>query len=113
MDLRDKSCGPCDGTTPKLDRAQIAAFLRLVDGWKVEGGKLQNRFAHRDFRAAIAFVVAIADVAEAEQHHPDLAIHYKDVDVTVWTHSIDGLSENDFILAAKLDALANGATTTT
>jgi len=65
---------------------------------------LNRRFDFKDFVAAMAFVNRMAEVAEAEGHHPDFAVHYNRVDVTVWTHSVNGLSVNDFILASKLDA---------
>lgn len=80
-------------------------MLAAVPGWEARDGKLQRTFDHKDFVAAMAFVNAMAALAEAEGHHPDFCVHYRRVDVSVWTHAIGGLSENDFILAAKIDAL--------
>lgn len=105
MELRAKRCIPCEGGVPRLDDAEIARLLGEVSGWEVRDGKLRKRIVFRDFVAAVRFVNRIAEVAEAEGHHPDFCVHYREVDVTIWTHAIGGLSENDFILAAKIDAL--------
>ena len=80
-------------------------MLAAVPGWEARDGKLHRTFDHKDFVAAMAFVSAMAALAEAEGHHPDFCVHYRRVDVSVWTHAIGGLSENDFILAAKIDGL--------
>ena len=105
MDLREKRCVPCEGGIPKLSADEAAKLGAQVPKWRIEGEKLHRRFEHPDFRAAIAFVNRMADLAEAEGHHPNFAVDYAKVDVTVWTHAIGGLSENDFILAAKIDRL--------
>lgn len=105
MSLRAKHCVPCEGGVPKLDAAQIALFAPEVPGWSVRDEKLYRTFTFKNFVEAMRFVNRIADVAEAEGHHPDFAVHYKEVQVTIWTHAIGGLSENDFILAAKIDPL--------
>ena len=84
---------------------EVASMLAAVPAWEARDGKLHRTFDHKDFVAAMAFVNAMATLAEAEGHHPDFCVHYRRVDVTVWTHAIDGLSENDFILAAKIDTL--------
>jgi 4a-hydroxytetrahydrobiopterin dehydratase len=104
--LRAKRCVPCEGGVPRLDAARIGALLAEVPGWEVHDERLQRRFTFKDFVAAMRFVNAMADVAEAEGHHPDFTVHYRQVDVTIWTHAIGGLSENDFILAAKITPLA-------
>jgi 4a-hydroxytetrahydrobiopterin dehydratase len=96
---------PCDGDTPRLNAAEVQQLLPQVPGWQVVDQKLHKRFVHPDFKQAIRFVNRMAEVAEAEGHHPDFAVHYDKVDVTIWTHAIGGLSENDFILAAKLDRI--------
>ena len=90
---------------PRLGPAEIAQLLPQVPGWEVvvDDGSWKRRFEFPDFRQAMAFVNRMADVAKAEGHHPDFAVHYNKVDVTIWTHAVGGLSENDFILAAKLD----------
>jgi 4a-hydroxytetrahydrobiopterin dehydratase len=88
-----------------------AAALRSLTGWDLQAGgtRIHKHYRFRDFREAMRFVDAAAVVAEAEGHHPDLAIHYDTVDVELWTHAIGGLSDNDFIVAAKLDALPAAA----
>jgi 4a-hydroxytetrahydrobiopterin dehydratase len=104
MDLAQKKCVPCEGGVPKLPPERVAELLRSVDGWSVVGERLNRHFRLRDFAAAMRFVNAIADVAEAEGHHPDFTVRdWNCVDVAIWTHAIGGLSENDFILAAKID----------
>jgi len=106
MDLTARKCAPCSRGVGRLDADGAAALARQLDGWTVADGaaRLRRRFRFVDFAAAMRFVDAMAEVAEAEGHHPDFAVHYADVDVTVWTHAVAGLSENDFILAAKIDA---------
>jgi 4a-hydroxytetrahydrobiopterin dehydratase len=106
-DLARRRCVPCEGGIPRLRREKIEALLgRLRGGWKPieRGRRLTKRFTFPDFAAALAFINEMGAIAEREQHHPDFCLHgYKVVDVTVFTHAIDGLSENDFILAAKID----------
>lgn len=101
--LASKKCVPCTSDTPKLGPAEIGKLLPQVTGWKLVSDKLERRFEFPDFKLAMAFVNRMAEVANAEDHHPDFAVHYNKVDVTIWTHSVGGLSENDFILAAKLN----------
>jgi 4a-hydroxytetrahydrobiopterin dehydratase len=109
MSLKEKRCVPCEGGTPPLDEAAIGKLLGQVPGWAVapEAGqpRLRKGFKFVDFLAAMAFVDKMAAVAEEEAHHPDFCVHYSQVDVTLWTHAVGGLSENDFILAAKIDAI--------
>ena len=109
MGLTEKRCVPCEGGTPPLDEAATNKLLGQVVGWKLapEGGKarIAKRFEFVDFLAAMAFVDKMAALAEEEGHHPDFSVHYNRVDVTLWTHAVRGLSENDFILAAKIDAI--------
>ena len=94
---------------PSLDDATTSKLLGQVSGWTVapEGGqpRLRKRFQFVDFLAAMAFVDKMAALAEEEAHHPDFCVHYSRVDVTLWTHAVGGLSENDFILAAKIDGI--------
>jgi 4a-hydroxytetrahydrobiopterin dehydratase len=108
MDLRAKHCVPCDGGAPKLDDARVATLLHEVPGWEARDQQLHRTFTFRDFVTAMRFLNRMADAAEAEGHHPDFSVHYRRVDVSVWTHAIGGLSENDFILAAKITPLAEG-----
>jgi 4a-hydroxytetrahydrobiopterin dehydratase len=104
-DLTQKRCVPCEGGIPPLNDAQIQEFLPKVPGWQVRDLRLTRRFEHEDFLGSMAFVQKLATLAEAEGHHPDFCVHYQRVDVSIWTHAINGLSDNDFILAAKINAL--------
>src|SRR5262249_36782693 len=108
MDLRARHCVPCEGGVPKLDDTQVATLLREVPGWEARDQQPHPRFPFRGFLPAMRFGNRMADVAEAEGHPPDFTVHYRRVDVSVWTHAIGGLSENDFILAAKITPLAEG-----
>jgi 4a-hydroxytetrahydrobiopterin dehydratase len=90
---------------PKLSQGQVRELLGQLSGWDAQGDKLTKTFAFKDFVTAMEFLNRVAEVAESEQHHPDFSVHYNKVDFLIWTHSVGGLSENDFILAAKIDAL--------
>ena len=107
MDLLKKKCVPCEGGAKPLSRADALDYLAEVPGWKLDGNgiKISKEFKFKDFIGAINFVERVADVAEMEQHHPDIHIHYNKVLLELWTHAIGGLSENDFIVAAKIDAI--------
>jgi 4a-hydroxytetrahydrobiopterin dehydratase len=105
MDLSRKSCVPCEGGVPRVEGAALAELLASVPGWRLAGDRIQRHLRFADFRAAIAFVVAMSELAESEGHHPDFSVHYSAVDVEIWTHAVGGLTENDFILAAKIDGL--------
>jgi 4a-hydroxytetrahydrobiopterin dehydratase len=105
MELADKRCAPCDGTTPKLTPEQAADLLLQVPDWALRDERLLRSLTFGDFAAAMRFVDAMAEVAESEGHHPDFCVHWNRVEVTIWTHAIGGLSENDFVLAAKIDGL--------
>lgn len=107
MDYASKRCAPCEGGVPALTPEQVEAALRSLRGWeaKERHTRLRKQLRFADFREAMRFVNAMADLAEAEGHHPDFAVHYDTVEVTLWTHAVGGLSENDLILAAKLDRL--------
>ena len=105
-ELVNKKCVPCEGDVPALSEDQAVALLAQVSGWTlVNSKKLHRTFLFVDFVALMVFVAHLADLAEDEGHHPDFCVHYNRLDVTVWTHAIDGLSENDFILAAKISRL--------
>lgn len=105
MALKDKKCVPCEGGVPKLDERVINELLKEIEGWVYRDDKIHKRFEFKDFVEAIAFVNKMADLAESEGHHPDFFVHYNQVDVTLWTHKIGGLSESDFIMAAKINEL--------
>ena len=103
-DLAQRHCVPCEGGTPPLRLDQIAEMLVQVPDWTVEDGQLVRDIKCKNFRAALALVNRMGDLAEAEGHHPDMCIHaWNRVKVQLSTHAIGGLSDNDFILAAKID----------
>jgi 4a-hydroxytetrahydrobiopterin dehydratase len=112
-DLIRSSCVPCRGGVPTLTDEEIATFMPQVSGWKVadvDGVKrLTKEFTFPDFAEAMAFAVEVGMLADMEQHHPDLHVAWGKVGVEIWTHKIRGLHQNDFILAAKIDALGSRA----
>ncbi len=105
-ELARKRCAPCRGGTPPLEGEPLRRLAEQVSGWKVvEEHHITKTFLFRDFRAALEFVNRVGEVAEQEGHHPDLCLAWGRVDAKTYTHKIDGLTENDFILAAKIDEL--------
>ncbi len=107
-DLTKRHCAPCEGGTLPLHGDAIAPLREgLHRDWQVvDEHHLERTFRFPDFRQALAFTNRVGELAEAEQHHPDLCLGWGKVTMQVWTHKIGGLSENDFILAAKTDRLA-------
>ena len=103
--LTDKRCQPCEGGTPPLGGDKIKDLIREIPVWSLKEGHLCRSFKFKNFAEAIKFVNSVAKLAEEEGHHPNILIHYNKVDFDLWTHAIKGLSENDFILAAKIDRL--------
>ncbi len=106
--LRDKHCKPCEGGVEPLDRVQAEDYLdKLATGWTIDaaGKVIAKEFRFADFHHTMAFVNALAWIAHGEDHHPDLELGYGRCLVRYSTHAIAGLSENDFICAAKTDAL--------
>lgn len=105
--LSQQKCQPCTGETPPLSKAQIEELKKqLTQDWEViDDKKIRHQFKLDSFASAIEFVNKIAKVAEAEDHHPDITINYKKVTIELTTHAIGGLSENDFIVAAKIEQL--------
>ena len=102
--LTSKHCVPCEGGIPALTADEIAVLMPQLDGWAVDDNKkLTKSYTFPDFVQALAFVNRAGAVAEDEGHHPDLLLTWGKVGVELTTHAIGGLSENDFILAAKLD----------
>jgi 4a-hydroxytetrahydrobiopterin dehydratase len=102
--LTAKHCVPCEGGIPALTAEEIAPLMTQLAGWAVDGEKkLTKTYAFPDFVQALAFVNRAGAIAEEEGHHPDLFLTWGKVGVELTTHAIGGLSENDFILAAKLD----------
>ena len=107
--LTSKHCVPCEGGVPALTADEIAPLLTQLDGWSVHGvKKLTRTYTFPDFVQALAFVNRAGAIAEEEGHHPDLFLTWGKVGVELTTHAIGGLSENDFILAAKLDRALAG-----
>ena len=102
--LADNKCIPCKGGTPPLTPAQIEPLKAQLEGWQVEHDKkLIKSFKVKNWVEATDFVNRITPVAEAENHHPDLYVRWGEVLVYLWTHKIDGLTESDFYMAAKID----------
>jgi 4a-hydroxytetrahydrobiopterin dehydratase len=105
--LSQKRCSPCTGETPKLAAADVDLLLPSIAGYSVDPGysRITKTYRFPNFHETMAFVNALAWVAHREDHHPDLEVSYGSCKVSYSTHAIDGLSENDFICAAKVDAL--------
>ena len=102
--LVDRHCVPCQGGTPPLTADEIAPLLGQLDNWQVEADKkLLKSYRFKNFVRAVDFVNAVTQIAEAEGHHPDLYVRWGEVRVYLWTHKIDGLTESDFVMAAKID----------
>ena len=108
--LAGRSCVPCRGGVLPLEAGAARELLAGAAGWRLEQNatRLECRFEFRDFLEAIRFVNRLAELAEQQGHHPDIAVHWNKVDLTLWTHKIGGLHENDFILAAKVNRLLVG-----
>ncbi len=103
-----KKCLPCEGGVPKYTRAEAEQQSKNLTGWELtaNGERIRKNWTVKDFMAGIEFFQAVAKLAEEEQHHPDLHLEgYRNLWIEIWTHAIGGLSENDFILAAKIDRL--------
>ena len=104
-DLATKKCVPCEGGIPALHGEAVARLARELDGWTVvEEHHLEKEYKFPNFVDALAYVNRLGEVAEREGHHPDIFLTWGKVKVTLWTHSVGGLSETDFIVAAKADA---------
>jgi 4a-hydroxytetrahydrobiopterin dehydratase len=105
-ELAQRQCVPCRGGVPPLAGAEIKNLLAKVDGWEaVNDHHLRKEFKFKDYAEALAFVNRLSAIAEEQGHHPDVCFGWGKVEVTIWTHKIDGLTESDFILAAKIDEL--------
>jgi 4a-hydroxytetrahydrobiopterin dehydratase len=103
-DLASRQCVPCRGGVPPLAAEQIEPLLAQLSGWSVVAGHhLSKSYSFEDFASALAFVNRVGEVAERNGHHPDVALAWGRVRLDLWTHKIDGLSESDFVLAAKCD----------
>jgi len=102
--LSEKNCVPCKGGVPPLGPDATKALAAQIDGWSVVNNHhIEKTFKFPDFKRALEFTNSIGAIAEEQGHHPDIYLTYGEVRVTIWTHKIDGLTESDFILAAKFD----------
>ena len=110
-DLLAKHCVPCEGGTKPLAQSAAEAYLTATPGWDLvldEPSKLTRKLKFKDFIQAMQFVNRVADVAEEEGHHPDFSVSWNRVQLELTTHAIGGLSENDFIMAAKINQVEGG-----
>lgn len=104
-DLASRKCKPCEGGVCPYTPQESAELLGQLKGWAIENGRLIKDFAFANHFQTLAFVNALAWISHREDHHPVVRVGYRDCRVEYWTHAIDGLSENDFVCAAKCDAL--------
>jgi len=111
-DLANKKCVPCEGGVPSLDLSQIHKYQKKVDGWDVKPNEkkiyfLEKNFKFKNFLESQEFVNKVGTISENEGHHPDILFGWGYAKIRITTHAIEGLSENDFILAAKIDKIIN------
>ena len=105
-DLARKQCVPCKGGIPPLQGAELDALAKQLDGWTVIGNHhLEKEYKFKNFRQALDFTNKVGELAEQQGHHPDVHLAWGKVKLTIWTHKIDGLTESDFVFAAKADEL--------
>jgi 4a-hydroxytetrahydrobiopterin dehydratase len=105
-DLASRECVPCRVGAPPLQGDRLTELLAHLTGWEVVGDHhLKKGYTFTDFRAAQAFVNRVGDLAEEQGHHPDICFGWGHCEITIWTHKIDGLTESDFVLAAKIDRI--------
>tara|TARA_Y100001958_G_C21058106_1_gene421908 strand:+ start:50 stop:385 length:336 start_codon:yes stop_codon:yes gene_type:complete len=107
-DLANKKCVPCEGNIPPFDKTDIHKYLKKVDGWHVKSNVdnsffLEKEFSFKNFKESQNFVNKIGNLAEEENHHPDISFGWGYCRVKIFTHAINGLAESDFVLAAKID----------
>jgi 4a-hydroxytetrahydrobiopterin dehydratase len=107
--LADQTCVPCRGGVPPMKGEELARILKLVPQWKaVNEHHISRTFTFPDFKQALDFVNRVGEVAERQGHHPDIMLAWGKTEVTLWTHKIDGLTQSDFVMAAKIDQLYRG-----
>lgn len=105
-ELASKQCVPCRGGVPPLQGQEILRLLDQLNGWEVVyEHHLKKNYGFANFREALKFVNQVGELAEEQGHHPDISFGWGKAEITIWTHKIDGLTESDFILAAKIDKL--------
>ncbi len=105
MELTKKKCVPCEGGISPLTVEQARNYLKSVDGWILSNNCIEKEYKFKTYLDGLNFIYAVGQLAEAEGHHPDVILGYKTARITLTTHAIRGLSENDFILAAKIDKI--------
>lgn len=105
IDLAQRRCKACEGGVSPLTTAETGQLLSQLEGWQQRDGAIQKTYEFTDYYQTMAFVNAVAWLSHREDHHPDLSVGYNRCAVQYTTHAIQGLSENDFICAAKVDAL--------
>lgn len=105
--MHKKRCLPCEGGVPKMTPPEVQKNLTRVPGWNLVSEQLVRSFTFPDFVQTMKFTNRVADLAEKEGHHPDFEIHYSQLKLSLWTHAVGGLTENDFIMAEEINALAN------
>jgi 4a-hydroxytetrahydrobiopterin dehydratase len=107
MDLKNKKCEPCSGGMSSLTQVEIIDFKKQIDpDWNITlDNRIEREYLFVNYRQTMSFVNKIAALAESENHHPVLHVYYGKILIEIWTHAINGLSENDFILASKIDTL--------
>ena len=111
-ELSKKKCIPCEGNISAFDYSEIHKYLKKVDGWTVKKNDNKNYYLEKDFKfsnfsESQRFINKVGDISEKEGHHPDISFGWGYAKITIFTHAISGLSENDFILAAKIDNISN------
>ena len=105
-DLASQNCVPCRGGVPPMKGRELQRILQLVSEWKaVNEHHITRLFTFPDFKQALEFVNAVGEIAEQQGHHPDILLTWGKAEITLWTHKIDGLTQSDFIMAAKIDRL--------
>lgn len=105
-ELANRECVPCRGGVPPLNNDEIKKFLSQISGWEaVNDHHLRKSYKFKDFAEAQAFVDRVGNLSEQQGHHPDICFGWGYAEITIWTHKIDGLTESDFVLAAKIDRL--------
>jgi len=105
-ELAERQCVPCRGGVPPLQGDELKELADQLPGWEViNGHHLQRTYKFKDFREALDFVNRVGELAEEQGHHPDICFGWGKADISIWTHKINGLTESDFVLAAKIDKL--------
>jgi 4a-hydroxytetrahydrobiopterin dehydratase len=105
-DLAERQCVPCRGGVPPLKGEDLNSFAAQLPGWEVVNEHhLRKNFEFKSFRGSLDFVNRVGELAENQGHHPDICFGWSKAEITIWTHKIDGLTESDFVLAAKIDRL--------